>query len=285
VVISNEGKNIMALLEVNKQACTKCGLCAAVCPAHIIYYRENSYPRLLPKTDGICIRCGHCVAVCHSASLAHLEVPLEGAIAIDSSLNISFDQAAQLIKGRRSVREFKDKKVPREEIERIIDVARYAPTGHNNQEVRWLVIDDPATLRRIADIGGDWLAYMIQTSPLFRAMFEGIQKQVAPGTNTFIWDAPAVVIAFAEKGSPIASTDCVIAASYFDLAATSAGLGCCWAGFLQIAAASYPAMIEAVALPEGCAPYGCLMVGYPRYRYQRAPARKPAGIVYRNGRL
>ena len=79
----------------------------------------------------------------------------------------------------------------------------------------------------------------------------------------------------------MSATDCAIALSYFDLAAKTAGLGCCWAGFFYMSAGSYPDMIKAVALPEGFMPYGALMVGYPKYKYTRIPARKPARIIYR----
>jgi hypothetical protein len=32
----------------------------------------------------------------------------------------------------------------------------------------------------------------------------------------------------------------------------------------------------------GFAPYGAIMVGYPKYRYHRIPPRKPARIIYRS---
>jgi len=101
------------------------------------------------------------------------------------------------------------------------------------------------------------------------------------GINIFLRDAPAVVVAFAEKNNPIAPTDCVIALSYFDLAARAAGLGCCWNGYFYVSAQSFPPMVKAIDLPEGFAPYGALMVGYPRYRYHRIPARRPARVIYR----
>jgi nitroreductase/NAD-dependent dihydropyrimidine dehydrogenase PreA subunit len=271
----------MALVEVDKQTCTKCGICAAACPAGIIHFKENSFPRLLPRTDEICLRCGHCVAVCPSGSVVHREIPLDKCPTIKKSLGISFDQCAQLIKSRRSVREFQDKAVPKEEIERVIEVARYAPTGHNNQEVQWLVINDHKTVRQLAAIGADWMLWTIQNNSEFAPTLEDFLKKQEAGIDMFLRNAPAVVIAFAEKNNPIAATDCVIALSYFDLAAKSAGLGCCWAGLLNFAAASFPAMVEAVALPEGFAPYGALMVGYPKYKYRRVPSRKPARIIYR----
>lgn len=271
----------MALVEANKETCTKCGICAAACPGGIIYFKEGNYPRLMPGTDALCLRCGHCVAICPSGSVIHREIPLDQCSPIDKSLDISFKQCAQLIKGRRSVREFKDKAVPKEEIERAIDAARYAPTGHNVQEVQWLVINDREFVRQLAAIGGDWMRWTMKNVPGMTAMLEGTLKQMEAGHDVFLRGAPAVVVAFAEKNSPKAATDCAIALGYFDLAADSLGLGCCWAGFFYFAASSFPAMVEAVALPEGYAPYGALMVGYPEYKYHRAPSRKPARIIYR----
>jgi nitroreductase len=87
-------------------------------------------------------------------------------------------------------------------------------------------------------------------------------------------------VAFAVKDNPIATADCFIATSYFDLAAKAAGLGCYWNGYFYISAQSFPPMIKAIGLPEGFTPYAALCVGYPRYKYQRVPPRKPARITY-----
>jgi nitroreductase/Pyruvate/2-oxoacid:ferredoxin oxidoreductase delta subunit len=271
----------MALLEINKETCTKCGACAATCAAGIIYFREGSYPRLLPGADEICLRCGHCMAICHTASIIHREIPEEQCPPIKKTLSISFENCAQLIKSRRSIREFKEKAVPREEIERIIEVARYAPTGHNNQEVQWLVINDPDKMRQLSAIGADWMRRTAKNAPGMREMIMRMNKQLDAGHDFFLRNAPALVTAFAEKNNPIAATDCAIALGYFDLAAVTAGLGCCWAGLFYFAASSFKAMVEAIALPKGYAPYGALMVGYPKYIYTRIPARRPARIIYR----
>jgi ferredoxin len=103
----------------------------------MIWGKEGDYPSQVPGTDEFCMRCGHCVGICPTGSLTHKEMPSEKTPVIAKSLEISFKQCAQLIKSRRSIREFQDKDVSKEDIERIIDVARYAPTGHNMQEVQW----------------------------------------------------------------------------------------------------------------------------------------------------
>ena len=170
---------------------------------------------------------------------------------------------------------------PKKEIEKIIDVARYAPTGHNMQEVKWLVINDRAYVRKITAIGADWLRSVMKANPQMAAMFQGIVKDLDAGKDEFLHGAPAVVAAYSEKDNRLAATDSAIALAYFDLAAKSAGLGCCWAGFFMMSAATYPDMVKAVGLPESFTPYGALMVGYPKYKYQRIPARKPASVIYR----
>jgi nitroreductase/Pyruvate/2-oxoacid:ferredoxin oxidoreductase delta subunit len=270
----------MALIEFNKETCTKCGACIAACAGSIIIPEKDGYPRLFPGADQFCMRCGHCVGVCPTDSVIHQEMPLERCPPIDKKLEVSFEQVSQLIRSRRSIREFQDKPVPREVIERVIDVARYAPTGHNEQDVQWLVIDNPEELKKLTAIGVDWFRSMSEGNQPWAMQMQAILRLHEIGLNIFLRDAPAVVVAFAVKDNPIATADCFIATSYFDLAAKAAGLGCYWNGYLYISAQSFPPMIKAIGLPEGFTPYAALCVGYPRYKYQRVPPRKPARITY-----
>jgi nitroreductase/NAD-dependent dihydropyrimidine dehydrogenase PreA subunit len=270
----------MALLEVNKETCTKCGTCAATCPGGIILFFKDKYPRPVSAAEEFCLRCGHCVGICPTGSMTHAEIPVEQCPPIEDSLKISIEQCAQLIKSRRSIRKYRDKPVPREDIVRLIDIARYAPTGHNAQEIRWLVIDDKEKLQSFEKIGLDWMHDMSRRSPEMAPMLEGVIKRMESGRPDFLRAAPAVVVAHAEKDNSIASIDAPIALGYFDLAASSLGLGCCWAGFFMMSANTFPAMVEAVALPGDQQVYGALMLGYPKYRHRRVPVRKPAQITW-----
>ncbi|MBU1157188.1 MAG: nitroreductase family protein, partial [Proteobacteria bacterium] len=74
---------------------------------------------------------------------------------------------------------------------------------------------------------------------------------------------------------------CVLALGYLELAAYSLGLGACWAGYFNRAASTFPPMIEALGLPQGMAPFGALMLGVPKYKYQRIPPRKPLEVTWR----
>ncbi|MDI9644852.1 MAG: nitroreductase family protein, partial [Candidatus Verstraetearchaeota archaeon] len=46
----------------------------------------------------------------------------------------------EAIKSRRSVRRYKEDPVPSELVERILDAARWAPTGGNIQPWRFIVV-------------------------------------------------------------------------------------------------------------------------------------------------
>ncbi len=59
----------------------------------------------------------------------------------------------EIIKSRRSVRRYTDEPVTDEIIDKILEAARWAPTGENHQPWRLIVIRDPerrAKLERLA---------------------------------------------------------------------------------------------------------------------------------------
>jgi nitroreductase/Pyruvate/2-oxoacid:ferredoxin oxidoreductase delta subunit len=270
----------MAVLTVDEKTCTQCGLCAAVCPGRMVVIRENTFPRMIPGAENFCVRCGHCIAVCPTGSLTHVDIPVEQCLQIDRANEVDLRHCGQLIKSRRSIREYKEKTVPREVIERIIDIARYAPTGHNDQGVRWLVIDTNDKLQQLERIGADWMRDAISRDRQMAAMFPNMLKLIKTGYHFFLRDTPVLVVAYSGEGALLGTVDCTIALSYFDLAAKSAGIGCCWAGFFMMAANSFPALKEAIALPETHKVHGALMVGYPQYEYQRIPVRRPPHITW-----
>lgn len=57
-----------------------------------------------------------------------------------------------LLKRRRSVRKYTDAEVSSEEVEAILDCARFAPSGLNNQPWRFLVIRDRDIIERLSKL-------------------------------------------------------------------------------------------------------------------------------------
>jgi nitroreductase len=62
----------------------------------------------------------------------------------------------ETVRGRRSVRQFKDQPVPDEDLTRILDAARLAPTSGNQQPWKFLVIRDPEVISELKGACVEW---------------------------------------------------------------------------------------------------------------------------------
>lgn len=58
----------------------------------------------------------------------------------------------QVMKIRRSIREYKDKPISKDILEKLIDAARFAPTARNVQPWEFIVITNSDTLKKLGDL-------------------------------------------------------------------------------------------------------------------------------------
>ena len=72
------------------------------------------------------------------------------------------DTLATLLRGRRSVRKFQDRPVPRELIEQILEAARWAPSPHGRQPWRFIVLTRPELKNLLADRMGETWRHNLQ---------------------------------------------------------------------------------------------------------------------------
>lgn len=165
---------------------------------------------------------------------------------------------------------------------KLIDIARYAPTGRNSQPIKWLVINSGEAVRNMAGMTIDWMRYLIkENNPIATSYrLERIVEIWDSGYDIICRGAPGLVIVYAPKEYTAAHVDGTIALTFLDLAAPSFALGTCWAGFFMMSASHWPPLQNALSLPEGHAYFGAMMIGYPKYRYQRLPLRKEPEIIW-----
>lgn len=64
----------------------------------------------------------------------------------------TYNEFLNLSKMRRSIRWFKDKKVPHEEIDKALQAAAMAPSACNRQPFKYHIFDDPQQVKEIANI-------------------------------------------------------------------------------------------------------------------------------------
>jgi nitroreductase/NAD-dependent dihydropyrimidine dehydrogenase PreA subunit len=272
----------MALLTIDEKTCNRDGICAAVCPMGIIDYSRGELPAPSAEADDLCIACGHCVAVCPTASISHTKMAARQCPPVQKELELTAGRCGHFLRSRRSIRVYKDKPVSREDLVALIGIASHAPSGHNSQSPRWRVIDDSDQVRQLAGAVIDWMRWMVDNQPDIADelhMARAIRRWEA-GTDVILRGAPALVVAHAEKTDRTAPAACTTALAYMELAATSMGLGSCWAGYFYAASLSFAPLVKALALPEGHQPFGALMVGYPRFVYRRLPLRNPPVISW-----
>ena len=144
------------------------------------------------------------------------------------------------------------------------------------------MICEASEVRRLAGLTVDWMRAGLPSQPA--ATRRNTLRFIAgwdSGLDMVCRGAPHLVIACAPVSYPWAATDGAIALTYLELAATSFGLGACWAGILTNAARQWPPLQEALALPVDHIVCGAMMIGYPRYRYYRLPLRNEAQVLWR----
>ncbi|WP_428568213.1 MAG: nitroreductase family protein [Solidesulfovibrio sp. DCME] len=258
----------MELITVDAAKCKKDGLCVLVCPSGALGADGEGGP--VAVDAAVCNACGHCVAVCPHGALANSRVDaVDPAVGVRENLRAWPEPAVVdgMLRGRRSIRAYKDKPLPREVLEELLDVARHAPTASNEQEIRWIVTVDPAKVRELAGLTAAFFARN-GLRPKYSAMWER-------GLDYFLRGAPALAVVYTDVAARFGAADCGIALTFMELAAVSRGLGTCWAGLLTAAANGDPAVARALDLPEGQKVHGGLMLGYPKARYAGVPPRNP----------
>ena len=144
----------MSILAVDPDKCNFCGLCAMECPAAIIVIKGPEALPFMPRGgEKFCINCGHCVAVCPPGAISLETMKPADCTTVSNELLPTPEQVEHFLKSRRSVRVFKKEPVPRTILAKLIDIARYAPSGRNAQPVQWLVVENPNEVKRLSEKG------------------------------------------------------------------------------------------------------------------------------------
>lgn len=274
----------MSSFTVDKEKCKRDGICVTECPLRILEMKDASLPPTpVKEAEELCIRCGHCVAVCPHGAFSLDGMSPEDCPPLRKDMALGVEHVEHFLRSRRSIRTYQDKEVEREKLGRLIDIARYAPTGSNSQQVKWLVVNSREGVRSLAATVVDMSRHLIKANNPVAKKYRlaGIVSAWEGGLDMVSRGAPALVFVHAPKDYIAAQVDSSIALTFLDLAAPAFGLGTCWAGFVMIASAQWPPLQQTLSLPEGHACFGAMMIGYPKYHYHRLPLRKEADIAWR----
>ena len=128
-----------------------------------------------------------------------------------------------IIKKRKSIRKYKDKPLPKDVVDSILEAAKYAPTARNLQQLEYRVITNKALVNKL----NEGIAAAIQK--------EGLPLKGPPGAkHNFFYGAPLVIIIIAPKDNHFALSDSALAVQNVMLYATSIDLGSCFIGMARL---------------------------------------------------
>lgn len=267
---------------VDEALCTRCGTCSAVCPSAIVGTAdEDTLPGVPEEKAGMCIACGHCEAFCPTQALTLNVRPEEKADVPAGAGTLSPGDLGVYLQKRRSVRRYTDEPVPGETILAVLDVVRYAPSGGNGQPVQWIVVHDPAKVRKVAALTIDWMRGLVESRHPMSGHVPGLIRAWEAGNDVICRGAPHLIVAHIPEGNPVASVDAIIAMTHFDVTAPAFGIGTCWAGFVSMAATSYEPLQEELGIPAGRKFAYAMLFGNPEYVPRNIPRRNPVRVAWR----
>ena len=120
------------------------------------------------------------------------------------------------IKTRRSIRQFKEQEVTKDVLEDIVQTASFAPSWKNTQITRYIAIEDPSILKKIAD---DYTP--VYNSNIIRQIPMLVAVTFIKGRSGFERDGSYST----KKGDRWQMFDVGVACQSFCLAAKEQGLG------------------------------------------------------------
>ncbi|HDQ03941.1 MAG TPA: nitroreductase family protein [Deltaproteobacteria bacterium] len=137
-------------------------------------------------------------------------------------------QFAQLLKDRRSIRDYEPKEVTMDIINEILQEATLAPSASNNQPCRFAVINCRETIKKLSDESkANLLRDFEQKKTNLTPEYADILRNEK--FNVF-YNAPCLIYVAGPKVVHSLDIDCALAASYIMFAAVARGLGTCWIG-------------------------------------------------------
>jgi len=287
-------------VNLNIKHCTGCGLCLYVCPDSVFEISSEKKVKIVGEK---CISCGHCVAVCpeHVIAISSLPELLYFKSFTEKTTWISYGEGdlaglVQLLRSRRSCRNFLSKPVPKDLLEDLVKIGTTAPSGTNSQE--WIFSILPA--RGDVVKFGDKIAYFYKRlnkkakNPFLRLYaklflkdnlgryYRRYYQTIASGLKE--WDeerkdrlfhgATAAVLVGSTCNASCPAEDAMLATQNILIAAHLMGLGTCLIGFAVEAMKQDKTLKEFLSIQDDHSIYAVIAIGYPAEKYVKVTGRK-----------
>jgi coenzyme F420-0:L-glutamate ligase/coenzyme F420-1:gamma-L-glutamate ligase len=193
-----------------------------------------------------------------------------------------------IIKNRRSVKEYSSEKVSNEVLFRILEAGRWAPSAHNAQPWRFIAIQDPATKQRLAKaMASRWDRDMSKNG-----VPKGQRESLLKASVERFENAPIIIACLTmedmdkypderrKKVEYVMAVQSVAAAiENMLLAAHDEELGSCW---FCAPLLCQDVVRKILKIPQHVDPQALITLGYPAYKPNPPPRKALEEIVYQD---
>jgi ferredoxin len=297
-------RGIMAIpITINAETCNVCGLCGEICPNKIFIKEDSSRMAFRMDRIHLCVKCGQCMAVCPMGSVNVNGLSYSRDF-IDSPQGGDYQTAfMNMIATRRAIRNFADKPVPRELLEKIVDAISYAPPSFPPIKTELVIVKDKEVIQRALPqmIGMYELLVKAMANPVMRFFIKmqigkekyrslinhviPIMKVKLPSMksgedDSITRNAPAMIIFHANKSAENFRTDIKLALTYGFLAAHALGLGGSAIDLIPPTIERSKELRKLFLIPEGNEVVAAMIVGFPKYKYKRVIKRELKNVKW-----
>ena len=183
------------------------------------------------------------------------------------------NEVIHVITGRRSIRNYSDRIVPDELIEKLIDTGIHAPSALALFPWSFIVVKDIEMMKRISDYVKPVVLEGLKNAKRV-GMTQKYLDMVGEEGFSIFYNAPCVLFVLGRNDAPIADIDCSLCAQNIMLAAHSLGLGTCWIGSARHLEKN-PGLVEELGIPDEYHLVAPLVLGYPAESPEMPPRPEP----------
>jgi nitroreductase len=193
---------------------------------------------------------------------------------------MDYESLLELVKARRSIRRFKPDPIPDEYVDKIIEVARWAPSGYNSQPWDFVVLKDKNIKDKIVKLCYETGIHIKEMEDTRESWQESRQARSGSKEGDFS-AAPVFIILFGDtrtqEGLPmmirydkterqvIYTSSLANAFLYMHLAATSLGLASQWVS--RVSDPYVHCMLkDLLGIPGKLEIYDMMALGYPGFQ-------------------
>jgi len=213
--------------------------------------------------------CGHCIGKCPADAFLHENFGevIEFIDEQDPYSMISYDRLHNFMCAKRSVRQYKSKKIPKEVLRKVINSMSYAATGGNIRRLKCLIISEEEKIKELSD---SIIEKMLSDPTTTEGYKKGLTLMRERGRDPVFYKAPHVMALYSDFNFDAMNAS--IAFTHGMLSAQSLGLGSCWIGMAHMFLNSDKEFKREKLGIEGRV-WGVIIIGYPAVKFYRIPPR------------